>query len=55
MGYVEYTEVENMEMEMDVFLSSTDDSDVFEFNSGNLFCNTLKDYLHFFLLIKKFL
>ncbi len=30
------------------FLSSTDDSDVFEFNSGNLFCNTLKDYLRLY-------
>jgi len=49
MGDVEYTEVENMEMEMDVFLSSTDDNDVFEFNNGNLFCNTLKDYLRFYV------
>ena len=49
MGDVEYTEVENMEMVMDVFLSSTDDNDVFEFNNGNLFCNTLKDYLRFYV------
>merc|ERR1712112_784226 len=31
------------------FLSSTDDNDVFEFNNGNLFCNTLKDYLRFYV------